>query len=242
MFTSNCPDENELALYLEHAISGVSKWVIEQHLASCSTCRQTVLDARELEMLYNDEHDTIPESERIAFRHAAKSTKNHCVINAEHYLLSQSGITVDINELCLMAGDAQWLDQKGVEFRNVGKILEHYGLSVRRKLHNTIDELKTELDHGNSVIVGVDIGELFHRSLLVDLAEKIEDIFDRKPDHVVIVESVNRKLGESSYDNVAVLNFDQHEVSEYLIPIDRFLDAWDDSDNLMIVLDKNQTT
>jgi hypothetical protein len=247
-----CPGETELALFIEGKLSGARLAVIKQHLNFCSLCSEMV----KIALIANAAEDInckdlnekltmnkIPNNGiylkhqkpgRIDHRFAAKTGKNFCVLYAEMYILDQFGIRVEFEELVSLAGQNNWLTDHGVQFKNIGKLLEHYNIEVERKLHGSLPDILDALTNNHYIIVGVDVGELFPGSKFKVLEEKLEDWFDRRPDHALIVTGLNYNTPVGG--EISLLKFENNQ--SVIRPVRQFLDAWDDSGYFMVIAKK----
>ncbi len=145
-----------------------------------------------------------------------------CNVRCEQYVLQCFGITVSEKELAGKALSEDWLKDGGTPLFRIGSLCSIYGLSVTRKYHASPEDIRGALSEGCQVIVAVDGGEIDG-----DLeAEALEDDFIGKiPDHALVVLSCR--------DKVVCYNPFRGDVPQE-IPEDRFIDAWDDSNNYMV--------
>jgi len=169
----------------------------------------------------------------IVSDYAAQAGRKLCVIYAEQHILQTLGYSVSQEELLSNAMQNKWIKHQGIQFKNIGKLLEYFYVEVERKTHASLADLQSALQQGNQVIIGVDAGELFATSILKKIAERIEDWFERHPDHALIVTDV--KLTGELDGEVTVLNIDGDQAKYWTIPVAQFMDAWEDSGNYMVV-------
>ncbi len=153
-----------------------------------------------------------------------------CAVHCERYVLQYFGISTSVEELVSYGYDQCLIMEEGTPLSNVGKIAEHYGLSIKQTFASGIQEIESALSANRQVIVAIDVGEL---DPLSSEYEYLEDcIAGPRPDHCVVVLSCDPSDGEVvCYDPSA----GEIPIS---IPIPAFLDAWQDSRNYMIVADK----
>ncbi len=118
---------------------------------------------------------------------AALSEGNLCDVLCEQYILRDYQDTEVAEEGCLK--DAlmnSWLNESGMPLHNMGRLLEHHGLSVSRKFDCSVDELKEILSNRFKVIAVVDYGQLwekeadgvFHAVVCVNIINGIIRIYD----------------------------------------------------------------
>lgn len=230
-----CPDENEVAMFVEGTLTGERLQFVKRHLENCGLCNDTVRLAMELNAM--EAEQTVVSSEPyIVSSFAAKADRKLCVLYAEQYILQHLGIIVSIDELLAIAKQNKWIKHQGIQFKNIGKLLEYYSLKIERKTNASLTDLQNALSKGHPVIVGVDAGELFATTRLKKIVEKIEDWFERHPDHALIVTEV--KLTDSFDGEIMVLSMDDNQAKSFIIPVNQFLDAWEDSRNFMVTTTK----
>lgn len=230
---SMCPDENELAKFIEGILTGDRLIRIKEHLDSCSLCNDIVKLAIELDTTGQESKDQYLEDPAIQ-KLAALSKWNLCVLLAEKYILQLFEFKFDMITLMELSNKHGWLSKGGVQFKNIGKLLEFFGFEVERKTNAVPEDIIKALEQGYKVIVGVDEGELFPHSKLERIYEIIEDWIEKRPDHALVVTGI--QLKEDSENVVNIINFENDQPVSYQIVYSKFLDAWDDSDNYMVVV------
>ena len=159
---------------------------------------------------------------------AAKNEANNCEILCENYILKAKGMMIDCEELIEEARKNGWFKDAGTKLNDFGKLLESKGVVVERKRKASLEELTKALDNQKHVLVAVDGGEL-----IGDIPfEQFEDqCIGKIPDHAVVVTAYNETDQTISLYDPTIGN------QTCLYPYERFLDAWDDSDNYMIIAD-----
>lgn len=161
-----------------------------------------------------------------------QSYADTCAIKAQQIILEQNGITLTEEQLIQESIDNGWYTPgSGTSINDVGNLLELHGLEIERSQGSTIGGIASNLIKGNSVIIGVDSGELWHPGI----EEELEDnILGPIPDHALIVSgiSVNPLTG---YQEIMLTDPGTGEVI-HSYESDMFLDAWDDSNNFMVVI------
>jgi hypothetical protein len=226
-----CPDENELALFIEGKLKGQHYLLIKKHIETCGLCNETVRLALELSAV--DMEMVMGQEIKVANKRAAKAGRNLCVVFAEHYILQVRNCPVDLDSLVSTAIHRKWLGRKGIKFKNIGKILELFEVEVDRRMNGTLADIEKALAKGYQVIVGVDAGELFPGTGLKKFKEKVEDLFEQRPDHALIVTAVNKdKKGRE----IELLNIENNKPVHYSLPRNQFMDAWKDSGYYWVVI------
>lgn len=158
---------------------------------------------------------------------ASNVTDNLCDICCEGYILRKLGKNVTDEELQQESIASGWLTSQGTQLQNIGKLSEAHGFNVERKYHATLDDISNALSQDAMVMVCVDEGELTGNLK----EEKMEDVMIGKcPDHVVIVSSID-------HINQCVTIIDPYTpILSDTYTHERFTDAWDDSNNYMIII------
>lgn len=159
-----------------------------------------------------------------------QSYPDTCAIKVQQIILEQNGISLTEEQLMQEAMENGWYyPGSGTYVNDVGNLLELHGLEVKRSVNASIDDIADNLANGNSVIVGVDSGELWHSGL----EEELEDnICGQIADHALIVNgiSVNSMTGEHE---IMLTDPGTGDISR-IYEINTFLDAWNDSDNFIL--------
>lgn len=147
---------------------------------------------------------------------------NLCSVRCEHYVMQCFGIMTTEEELAAEARSRDWLEQDGTPLFKIGSLCAQHGLSVARSYHSSVEDIRIALSEGYQVIVAVDGGEIDG-----DLEyEAAEDVFiGQKPDHSIVVLSCG--------EQVVCYNPYNGELPQ-TISIERFVGAWNDSNNYMV--------
>ena len=157
---------------------------------------------------------------------------NTCAIRCQEIIMRDFGINIPEDTLRSEAEACHWYDPNGgTSIDDVGKLLVAHGIPASRYDHANVYQLVNELAAGKKIIVGVDSNELWKDDAMEDLKDVI---FGGQPDHALIVAGIDT----ADPDNVQVVLTDPgtgHVAKAY--PLDQFLDAWNDSDNFMVVTD-----
>ena len=174
--------------------------------------------------------DVKEKSRKTMFAIAADNTiDNLCDIRCEGYALRKLGIEISDEQLKNESIEREWLTDKGTRLMNIGNLCELHGAKVSRQLESNLEDISISLEKKHIVIVSVDEGEL-----VGDVEfEKNEDLLiGRRPDHVVIIESLNEHMQE-----ITIIDPNTPQLSD-IYSLERFMDAWDDSYNFMITVSK----
>lgn len=145
---------------------------------------------------------------------------NICCVECEKHILKSRGVEFDEVHILEVASENNWQKSAGTALHNVGRHLENYGMYVTRRYQMALADIVMALEAGDDVIVAV------NQYLLAGVDASKEQI--SKPDHVVVVLSVDTKAG-------TIRLFDPNEVQATVEhPIARFKSAWAVSENYLV--------
>ena len=158
---------------------------------------------------------------------AAKNTSdNLCVVRCEGYALRMLGVEVSDKELEEEAEKEGWLSLDGTPLNCIGLLAEKHGMEVSRKYDCTINDITQAVKHGDVVIAVIDNTEL---KLNPQDAKRLDQQYGKIPNHAVIIQSID---AEDNY--ISLLNpGNTDEIQE--LPLDIFIEAWNDSVNYLII-------
>ena len=212
-----------LAALLDGNVSGKEVEAILQAAAHDSSLRDFLAIAA-------DVSDHVSEAQGPLMALAAETPDKLCAVHCERYILRCFGISSSMDELVAYAHDNNLIREEGTPLANIGYISEHYGLSVSRYFASGIAEIEAALSTGRQVIAAVDLGEL---DPLSSEYEGLEDsIIGPRPDHCVVVLS-----NDQDVDEVVCYDPSSGDIP-VSIPVTAFLDAWKDSENYMVTVER----
>jgi hypothetical protein len=165
--------------------------------------------------------------EILPMRAAAASAGSTCTcsLECEKYILNRRGIAYDEEKLMEMSLKNNWQTDEGTALHNIGRHLEHKGLSVIRRYKCSIDDIIEALAANDDIIVAVDGGELLGDPEL----ERREDILIGEiPDHSVVVVSCDKRA-----QTITIFDPNSGNTTD-TYHIEHFRDAWEDSKNYMV--------
>ena len=166
----------------------------------------------------------------IMSRAAQNTVDNLCAVRCEGYALRALGIDVSDQELEKEAESQGLLETDGTALYSIGQLSAKYGLFVSRKYDCTIKDITKSLKHGDIVIAVIDNTEL---TLKPEESRQIDQSYGELPNHAIIIKSI-----DVDQNSITLLNpGDSNE--EHLYPLDRFIDAWNDSSNYLIISNRN---
>lgn len=157
-------------------------------------------------------------------RVASCGDESYCSIECESFILLRHGIEACMGELIEIAVRNGWLEEEGTSPENIGRHLESRGFNVDRKKDATLSDIMDALGKGEDIIAVVDGGELLGDRN----TEHLEDVFIGPiPDHSVVVTGC-------SDGHITIYDPDSPN-TEDTYSIGRFLDAWADSCNFIVI-------
>lgn len=153
---------------------------------------------------------------------------NRCALYSQKFVIDElTGQDVDIEEIADLAEENGWFTEEGgTSLMDMNKVLDYYGVENTMSFNNDIDDIKECLDSGGKVIVSLDSDEIWHG--------ESDDLFSptAASDHAVEVIGIDY----SNPDEPMVILNDSG--SPYgcgeMVPLDTFMDAWEDGDCQMI--------
>lgn len=156
-----------------------------------------------------------------AVTHWHEQTGNTCAVCAQEFIYEQfTGRDISQDEMVSIAM-ALGVYDNGTAPNDVGKILEFQGFNVDRSYDNSMKDLISALEHGSGVIVGVDSSEIWYP----EGSEWFDTI--NCADHAVQVIGIDISNSNSP---MVILNDSGHpDGCGSMIPLDVFLNAWEDS-------------
>jgi len=138
-----------------------------------------------------------------------------------------TGEDINPDEFCQFAYENGWYegDDAGTRGEDMNKMLDYYGIENEMSNGKSFDDLLSCLENGGRAIVAVDSGEIWNGE------SYWEDAFNPEcgADHAIEV------IGFNPETNCVIVNDSGNPNGcGCEIPLETFVDAWADSDNLMI--------
>ena len=244
-----------LAAYAKGSVSESERSIVRQYLTDNPEELETVMMMmdddygiqldnkpssnfdKELESLLDeiDSEDTDTDASTVNIlpimsRAAQNTIDNLCAVRCEGYALRTLGIDVSDQELQKEAERQGLLETDGTALYSIGQLSAKYGLFVSRKYDCTIKDITKSLKHGDIVIAVIDNSELF---LKPEESRRNDKLYGEIPNHAIVIKSINVEQNRISLLNPGNSN------DEHLYPLDRFIDAWNDSSNYLIISNRN---
>ena len=151
---------------------------------------------------------------------------NRCAQFAQLFVIEEAyGIEIDPDLFCMVSEQLGWFSEEGgTSLEDMNKMLDLFGIENELSQGKSFDDLLDCLEGGGRVIVAVDSGEYW------DDENFWEDEFGMSgADHAIEV------IGFDPETNCVIVNDSgSPNGCGCEIPLDTFLDAWEDSGNLMV--------
>lgn len=153
---------------------------------------------------------------------------NRCALYSQKFVIEEiTGQDVDIEQMADIAEDNRFFSEEGgTPLLHMNKMLDFYGVENEMSFHNSADDLRNCLENGGKVIVSVDADEIWFG--------ETDDLFTPVDgaNHAVQVIGID----ETDPENPMVILNDSGtpDGCGELVPMDVFLNAWDDGGCQMI--------
>lgn len=148
-----------------------------------------------------------------------------CAIYAQ--MFAYEGLTgkeVDVDDLIDVAEENGWYDGSGTSMDDMDKILNYLGMDTELSYDNDMDDIINCLENGGKVVVAVDGDEIWY-------GDNDDMYTPNNPNHAIEVIGVDYSSGEP----MVILNDSGTPDGQGLmVPMDQFVDAWDDSGSLLV--------
>lgn len=152
---------------------------------------------------------------------------NRCAQFSQMFVIEEfTGMDLDPDAFCEFSEMNGWFDEAGgTTLDNMNKMLDYFGIDNEASYDNSEDDLLECLENGGRAIVALDSGEYANgEGFWDDLSD-----FGSGADHAVEVIGYNPETDSVILNDSGLPNGCGEE-----IPLDTFLDAWNDSGNFMI--------
>ena len=162
--------------------------------------------------------------------HQAQVGPNDCLPTSVAMVLSEAtGTTIPQADLVDLAEGLGLLGPDGMSLEGGVQLLDHYGVDAEVQT-GSLDDLRTLLDQGTPVIIGLDADDLYGMG-----DQPFSD--DIVSGHAVVITGIDDEAG------LVYLNDPGFpDGAGVAVPLDDFEDAWVDGGNSMIVADLDDTT
>ncbi|MBI4639789.1 MAG: hypothetical protein HY731_03800 [Candidatus Tectomicrobia bacterium] len=160
-----------------------------------------------------------------------------CAVDAQRGIIEEFvGRHVSETEAVYVSVANGWLTPGGTNPDDIGKLLACYGIPNHRVDGASIEQLAWELYHGHKIVVGVDSGGLRDQDPLQATIHNLREAFGLQPaDHAIWVTGLD--LSDPHHAKVIVNDSGDPHGAGKAYPLDRFLNAWKDSNFFYVATD-----
>lgn len=151
-----------------------------------------------------------------------------CALYSQKFVIEElTHQDIDIEELADLAEENGWFSEdSGTPLLNMDKVLDYFGIDSEMSFHNDPADLQRELEAGKKIIVSIDADEIWYG--------EDNDLFTPGdgPNHAVEVIGIDH----TNPDNPMVILNDSGSPNGCgeMVPLDTFMDAWEDGNCQMI--------
>lgn len=160
---------------------------------------------------------------------------DNCAVTAEMSILNQFGIPLNQEEAMYVSSSHGWYHPGGgTAPADIGNLMDLYGVPNHTVMHAGPADLAAELQQGHGVIVGVRSDQLWEQGPQTDFWNFFKaacglDTAEFAPaDHAVVVTGIN--VSDPEHPMVILNDSGDPNGQAHAYPLDRFMDAWENSD------------
>ena len=154
---------------------------------------------------------------------------SRCAVYSQKFIIEEfTGVEVDIEDLVSYAAEQGWFSEEGgTSPENLNKLLDAYGIPNEMNFGYEISDIENALANGDRVIVAVDSGEYW-------MGES-DDVYTPVDgaDHAVEIIGIDRS--DPEHPMVIANDSGNPNGKGEMIPLDVFVNAWADSNNLAVI-------
>ena len=172
---------------------------------------------------------------QVDFFDGQQSALDNCAVNAEASLIRQFGYDLSETEASYISAEHGWyMPGAGTSPNDVGNIMGLYDIETHTVTDATVADLADELAHGHGVIVGVKADDLWDQGPLQEICNFIYDAVGldnsvtRPADHAIVVTGID--ISDANNPMVLINDSGVPDGGAHAYPLDRFMDAWENSD------------
>ncbi len=155
-----------------------------------------------------------------------QETDSSCAVAAQEFVLEDLlDREFSEEELRELAQENGWYSDNGTPMEDVGNILEEFGLQVDRYQGGTIEDIERCLENGGNVIIGVDADEIWYRD---------NDTYGPGDDANHALEVIGVDYSNPDEPMVILNDSGTPNGCGSMVPLDQFMDAWEDSGYFMV--------
>ena len=153
---------------------------------------------------------------------------NRCALYSQKFVIEElTGEEIDMEKFADTAEENGWFSEEGgTPMAHMNKMLELYGIDNEMSFNNDVDDIKECLDQGGKVIVSIDADEIWF--------EENADVFSPTDQANHAVEVIGVDYSDPENPMVIINDSGNPDGQGAAIPLDTFVDAWEDGNCQMI--------
>jgi hypothetical protein len=173
-----------------------------------------------------DDSNVIGDPEESMESWHLQETDSSCAVAAQEFVLEDLlDREFTESELRDFASQNGWYSENGTPMEDVGNILEAFGLNVEKHQGGTVQDIQNCLENGGNVIVGVDADEIWYGD---------NDTYGPGDDANHALEVIGIDYSNPDQPMVILNDSGNPNGCGSMVPLDLFMDAWEDSGNFMV--------
>ncbi|MCD8111039.1 MAG: hypothetical protein LUE14_13305 [Clostridiales bacterium] len=153
---------------------------------------------------------------------------NRCAIFSQMFIIEEmTGQELDIEEVCDIAEENGWFtEENGTPLMDMNKLLDYYGVDNDMSFANDISDIEDRLTDGGKVVAAIDADEIWYG--------ENDDIYTPDDGANHAVEVIGLDTSDPDAPMVILNDSGNPDGSGVMIPLDTFMDAWEDSGYMMV--------
>lgn len=156
-----------------------------------------------------------------------QETDYSCAVAAQEFVIEELlDVSIDESDLREIAFENGWLSEAGTVYSDIGKLMEHMGISVERSFNNTLEDLCKCLEKGHQSIVFLDSDELW--------SGKNEELFCPGMDANHAIQVIGVDVSDPNDPMIILNDSGVANGAGAMVSADLFMGAWEDSGCYMV--------
>ncbi|MCC8029667.1 MAG: hypothetical protein LIO75_07735 [Lachnospiraceae bacterium] len=153
---------------------------------------------------------------------------NRCAIYSQMFIIEEmTGQELDIEEMCDIAEENGWFTEDGgTPLMDMNRLLEYYGVDSDIVFADDISAIEDCLTDGGRVVAAIDADEIWYG--------ENDDIYIPGDGANHAVEVIGVDTSDPDAPMVILNDSGNPDGSGVMIPLDTFMDAWEDSGYMMV--------
>ncbi len=162
-------------------------------------------------------------------------TDDTCAVVSEMSIINQFGHDLSIEDAAYISSSNGWyMPGEGTSTAHIGNMMDLYNIPNHTVTNASIADLAAELQAGHGVIVGVNSEELWSSGPLEEMWLSIKSALGldtsliAPADHAIVVTGID--LSDPNNPQVIINDSGHPDGEAACYPLDKFMDAWQNSD------------